>query len=186
MQDRLERSCIETGRKSTMKRSRRLLLSWGLLMTVLGSTASMIHAASVTTTLPVTATVGAACTVSAIGVNFGNFTGAASGANGSVTVTCANGTGYSVALNEGAHPFNQMRHLAGPGGTLPYQLFHDLSDDWGDNCPGGGGSFPLGDCLIAIGTGIAQAHTVYGQLQGTPTAPAAGTYSDTVLVTVIF
>jgi spore coat protein U-like protein len=173
-----------------MKRNRRLLLRSGLLMAVLGGIAPVIHAATVTTTLPVTATVGAVCTVSATGVNFGAFSGPAVTANGSVSVTCANGTFYSVALNAGDHfgvGGTATRNVVAATGALAYRLFEDpaLGNEWGDTCPGGAGSY-FGSCFNVIGTGVAEVLTVFGRLEATPSAPPAGTYSDTVLVTVIF
>ena len=177
-----------------MKRKQRLLLRFGLLMAVLGGIAPVIHAATVTTTLPVTATVGAVCTVSASGVNFGAFSGPAVTANGSVSVTCANGTNYSVALNAGDH-FGQTTDpilsraivVAGATEGLAYRLFEDssLTQEWGDNCGGATPTYPAG-CSVSTGTGAAQVSTVFGRLEATPSAPPAGTYSDTVLVTVIF
>src|SRR5262245_18564390 len=174
-----------------MKRNRRLLLRTGLLMAVLGGIAPVIHAATVTTTLPVSATVGAVCSVSATGVNCGAFSGPAVNANGSISVTCASGTTYSVALNAGSNlgATGTRSITTAPGATplLAYRLFRDSGQqqEWGDNCGGAAPTYPAG-CLASTGTGAAQALTVFGRLDATPNAPPAGTYSDTVLVTIIF
>ena len=172
-----------------MKRNRRLLL-FGLVMAMLGGIAPVIHAATVTTTLPVTATVGAVCTVSASGVNFGSFTGAAVNANGSITVTCPTGMSYTVALNAGSH-FGSSGVAAravqsSGGGALAYRLFSDsaLTSEWGDAC--GSQTYSAGGCITSGGTGGAQLLTVFGRLEQISGAPAAGSYSDTVVVTVSF
>jgi spore coat protein U-like protein len=180
-----------------MRRNRCLLFRAGLVMAVLGGIAPVIQAATVTTTLPVAATVGAGCTVSATGVSFGAFTGAAINGNGSIIVTCANGTPYEIALGGGAHldleGLNERTISNSDGVRLTYDLFQNsgLTLQWGDECLngpfGGPATFPEGGCISSSGNGLAQVYTVFGRVFGPlNVSPTPGSYSDTVLVTVSF
>lgn len=167
-----------------MKRNGTLVL--GFVLAALVGTAPL-DAAEVTTTLPVTANVVAACTVGATGVSFGTYTaGESSFANGTVTVNCASGTAYSVALNAGNNYTSGFRNMVSGSNGLSYYLFLEQSftNQWGDSC--GAASYPSGGCLATSGTGVDQVHTVYGVMPINAGSDVPGDYTDTVLVTVSF
>jgi spore coat protein U-like protein len=145
-------------------------------------------AATKTTTFGVSAVVNANCLVSAANLAFGNYDGtAAKTATSDVSVRCSTGTTYAVGLSTGGGTFAQ-RLLSGSGpNKLQYNLFTSVAATtiWGDGTastatvPGTGSGMAAGSATL---------HTVYGQLpdnafnQGAP----AGTYNDTITVTVTY
>ncbi|WP_417675606.1 spore coat U domain-containing protein [Pseudodonghicola sp.] len=98
-------------------------------------------------------------------------------------VTCTNGTGYSIGLNEGqstgGSTTTRKMQASASGPYVDYTLFSDASRtvNWG-NTPGS-------DVVTGTGDGTGQTYTVYGQVP-IQTTPAAGTYTDTITVTVTF
>jgi len=146
-------------------------------------------AATTTSTFTVTATVAASCTVSASNLAFGPYTLAQLDGTSTITVTCTNGTPYTIFLNPGTAPSatTSTRKTTGPVYNtvqqyLPYYLFYDSgrTSNWGATA----GSSPTG----LVGTGSAVAHTVYGRILAGETAAyvASTTYTDTITVTVNF
>jgi spore coat protein U-like protein len=129
--------------------------------------------------LPALAT--AACTVGAGGgMAFGAINPLALApvdSTGTITVTCAESTPYSIAL-VGTRDGNGLYGMVGPGDTLFYGLYTDAlrSLVWGD---GTGGSQTVGGSADALGT----AHTVYGRVPSQPLV-RAGAYADVVTVVV--
>ncbi|MFC3165944.1 Csu type fimbrial protein [Ciceribacter thiooxidans] len=99
-----------------------------------------------------------------------------------ITVQCTNGTTYNVGLNEGLGIGATVasRRMTGPGSaTVTYSLYSDVAHTtvWGQT---------IGtDTVSGTGTGASQVYTVYGQVPAQST-PAAGTYSDTITVTVTY
>lgn len=130
------------------------------------------------------ATVLPVCTVTAADLNFGNATGLLASANhdgtSSVGVTCVSGTLYKIGLDNGLHASGNTRRMMGPGGNLVrYELYSNLAHTtrWGNN--------PTVDTVNKTGNGSAQSTTVYGRVP-TQTTPKAGTYTDTVTVSVTY
>lgn len=142
-------------------------------------------AAQSTTTFNVTATVAATCTVAATNMGFGTVN-VLSGSNvdttSTITVTCTNGTTYSIGLNPGTGSGATVsdRKMTSGGDTLNYGLFTDSnrSTNWDD----------IGGTNVGSGTGSGsgQAHTVYGRVPLGQTTVPPGSYSDTITVTVEF
>jgi spore coat protein U-like protein len=127
----------------------------------------------------VSANVQQTCTVSAGTLDFGNVAGfltANRDAQSTVSVKCLSGTAYKVGLDNGQHG---TRRMAGPGGFINYELYRNSgrSQRWG-NTPGT-------DTYDASGNGNTQNLVVYGRVPPQST-PAAGTYTDTVTVTVTY
>jgi spore coat protein U-like protein len=125
------------------------------------------------------ATVQQVCTVSATTLNFGSIAGFLTGnhdGTSTVSVKCVNGTAYKVGLDNGQHG---TRRMQGPGGYISYELYRDSgrTQRWGTN---------LGvDTASGTGSGNPQNITVFGRVPA-QTTPSAGTYSDTVTVTVTY
>lgn len=97
-----------------------------------------------------------------------------------IQLQCPIGTVWRVGLNEGSHASGGVRRMAGPGGEhVRYELYRDSARNqrWG-NAVGT-------DTSDGTGTGGTQSLTVYGRVPAQET-PAAGTYSDTVTVTLTF
>jgi spore coat protein U-like protein len=132
------------------------------------------------TTASVTGSVAAICTVSAGTLGFGAYSGTAVNAAAAISVNCSNGAAYQVGLSGGGYQSGSTRRMAGPGiSRLSYQLFSDSArlTPWGD------GSAQLGARRGGTGSGGAQSLTVYGRIPAGQ-SPAAGSYSDSVVVTV--
>lgn len=127
----------------------------------------------------VQATVARRCTVNAATMNFGNVAGFLAGnrdATSVIGVQCVAGTAYKVGLDNGTHG---TRRMSGPGGFIGYELYRNSgrTQRWG-NTPGT-------DTVDTSGSGSTQNLTVYGRVPPQST-PAAGTYTDTVTVTVTY
>ncbi|WP_119392979.1 Csu type fimbrial protein [Taklimakanibacter lacteus] len=147
--------------------------------------ATAIQAAEVTSNLSVTITITNECTAGATSpVNFGSHgvLNANFDATGNISVTCTTSAPYTIGLGAGTGSGATLaaRKMTGPGSaTVTYQLYRDSgrSLNWGD--------LASGDTLTGTGTGSAQTIDVYGRV-ASQTTPPAGTYDDTVLVTVSY
>ncbi|MDQ8038785.1 MAG: spore coat U domain-containing protein [Rickettsiella sp.] len=144
-------------------------------------------AATVTGSLPVSATVISNCALGTIApVAFGNYDPTSATANnnqGSINVICSNGTTYNIGLNPGTFSGATVttRRMTGtpPGTPLSYSLYRDSGRtlNWGQT---------IGtDTLALTGTGVTQTSTVYGQIPALQTV-TVGSYADTVTITVTF
>jgi len=157
----------------------------GILM---GGSAAPSFAGTATTSFSVTATVANSCIVSAATLAFPTYLPTATTATtGSTTlnVTCTLSDAYTVALSNGsgtgADPTAGAsgRKMTGPSSALlAYNLYQDAgyTQAWGST-----GAY----LLSGTGTGVQQALTVYGRVPASQVA-AAGSYSDTINVTVTF
>ena len=149
--------------------------------TVLPGTAD---AGTATTTMPVTMTITAGCTVSATTVAFGTQStlGAATPSSGTLGVTCTNTTPYNVGLDQGSGSGATVavRKMTGPSSaTINYGLYQNsaLTTVFGNT---------VGTNTVAgTGIGTSQTITVYGQVPA-QASPAPGSYADVVNVTVTF
>lgn len=142
-----------------------------------------------TYTLRATATLQGSCMISAQTLNFGthNTLNVVRDAQANLTVTCTNGTPYTVKLDGGrAANVNARRmYLNGIGPpTIAYNLYTNSARTtiWGTG--GGSGSTVLGNGT-GSGQGTPQTLTVYGRVPTTPTF-VAGAYTDVVTATVEF
>lgn len=130
------------------------------------------------------------CTVSASGVDFGNYNPVAATDNdssGTVRVRCslvlALAGSYTIQLGRGASSTYSQRSLTSGGSTLRYNLYttNARNQIWGD---GTGGSLSVTNNFTAL-LGVDQTTTVYGRVPaGQNVAP--GSYADTILVTIVF
>ena len=156
------------------------------------SLCQVAEAGTTTGTLPVSMTITASCTIGATAMNFTSQLGSglvstAATASGSITVTCTNQAPYAIGLDNGANYSTTRRMVFGGSNYLPYNLFTNvgLSTPW-STATGSATCTTSSNCYTGTGTGSAQSITVYGQIPTVATAPAPGTYSDTVNITVYF
>jgi len=158
----------------------RPLVAVGLLG--LAATAS---AQTTTTTMTVSTTMSASCSVSASALSFGTsvpspMTAAVDG-RADITATCTNGRTYSIGLSAGggANATEALRQMTGSGGgTVNYAIYSDagFTTVWGNS----------GTSLVRqTGNGVAQSWPAYGRMP-LQTGVVAGTYTDSVTVTVTF
>ena len=120
-------------------------------------------------------------------MNFGNYDPVVANATapldgtGTVTVTCTRGALSKVGLNPGSNAQGTTRRMSqGATEYLTYELYKDAghSTVWGDTA----------DTALDVPAAPSQAprnFTVYGRVAAAQDA-AVGTYTDTVLATVIF
>lgn len=122
----------------------------------------------------------ATCSLSAQGVNFGNYDFQSSqplDGVGHVIVTCDVSTSYTIALSPGAGSFT-TRVMQNGVHLLSYNLYTDLghSTVWGD---GSGGNATLS------GSGTNGDYPVYGSAPAGQN-PYVGSYNDAITVTLSF
>jgi spore coat protein U-like protein len=122
-----------------------------------------------------------ACSVSPSGVHFGVYdpsSGTALDGAGNIAVTCTTLTTFTVSLSTGTGNYSQRRMTSGPG-SLNYNLYVDPVRllVWGD---GTGGSQTV-PSIFVLGANL----PIYGRLPARQ-SPRAGTYLDTIVVTVTY
>jgi len=133
----------------------------------------------------------AGCTISAMPVSFGLYnplTPTPNVATGTVTMTCTVLIGlfesWTIALSPGNSNSFTTRKMLNGASPLSYNLYTTAaySNVWGD----GSGSTTLisGSALLSIGTSV-YPYTVYGRIPAGQDS-AAGTFTDTIVVTLNF
>jgi spore coat protein U-like protein len=152
-----------------------------LLLIALGNP---LYAATATTTMTVQMTITATCLVnSASTLNFGTQGVLSTNVDQTSTlqITCTNTTPYNIGLNvgTGAGATVAARKLTSGATTVNYTLYSNSTRTtlWGNTV----GT----DTVAATGNGAAQSYTVYGRVPP-QAAPAPGTYTDTITVTVTY
>lgn len=129
------------------------------------------------------ATVPQACNIiSATDLDFGQLQllTTAADSTSTIQVQCPASQSFQVGLNNGLHADGTTRRMQSPGGGyVQYELYRDSARSlrWGQTLDT--------DTMSGIGTGVASTLTVYGRipLQATP---AAGTYTDTIIITLTY
>jgi spore coat protein U-like protein len=143
-----------------------------------------LYAATATTTMTVQMTITATCLInSASSLNFGTqgVLSANVDQTSTIQVTCTNSTPYNIGLNAGTGTGATVatRKMTSGATTVNYTLYSNSTRTtvWGNTV----GT----DTVAATGNGSAQSYTVYGRVP-TQAAPAPGTYTDTITVTVTY
>ena len=142
------------------------------------------YAATSTSTMTVQMTITATCTVnSASTLNFGTQGILATNVDqtSTIQVTCTNTTPYNIGLDAGTGSGATVaaRKMTSGANTVNYTLYSNSTRTtlWGNTV----GT----DTVAATGNGAAQSYTVYGRVPP-QAAPAPGTYTDTITVTVTY
>ena len=165
---------------------------------ILVSTASLNLPAyaSVTSNLNVTANITANCTMSNTDLDFGDYD--ATGINSSShlratatisTTTCTSGANGVITMNGGRHFTFCMsskchRRMANEGETsfLDYNIYtnesYSWSNVWSDN------TSATREIVQMMGAGVSQNTTIYGQIKKNQRNAVAGSYSDTIIITL--
>jgi spore coat protein U-like protein len=125
------------------------------------------------------------CVVSATALNFGNTNvtdGQQHTGTANLNVVCTSGTAWSATADKGlgATADITMRQMQSGSNNLNYSLYTTpaAATVWGDGT--------TGSALTGIGTGQSQTTTVTGMIPANQTTLPAGTYTDTVTVTVTY
>jgi spore coat protein U-like protein len=150
-------------------------------------TATPVMAESKQANLGVSASVSANCTISTSALAFPDvdpLSATPVDGTGGVTIACTNGASWSASANAGGGTgatFASRRMRTAGGDVLNYTLYTDSARTtvWGD---GTGSSSTIAN----TGTGSAQSVTIYGRVPGGQTTARAGSYTDTVAVTVTY
>jgi spore coat protein U-like protein len=164
-----------------------LVLATAILTVAASSSAS---AQTSTSNLSVTANINNNCAISSTPVAFGNYDPIVGNltsdltATGTVLVTCTIGDNTVITLGEGLNklggstPAVPLRQAANSGNKLNYFLYQESSHTTGWGNTGAAG-------ISITGSGIQQSIPVYGVIGHGQNMPA-GSYTDTVVVTVSF
>lgn len=157
---------------------------------------SSCFAAEATGTLTVQATIVSSCavntsatgTISEAKINFGDSISSfssnvdvdtASTSGSGVTVLCNNGTIWSLASDSGLNASSTQRRMSGGSSEyIPYDLYSDSNYS---NIVTSGIEIAGG-----TGTGSTQDVVIYGRIPSGTALPTAGTYTDTVTLTVTY
>ena len=180
-------------------RNQRLLKILGLSPVLLfaAGLSLPVYAATSASDMAVTVNVNASCTMSVTSLDFGTYDPILANAtqdltaSATVSTNCTLGAFVSVKMGNGLHATysagrsrmmfsrNYSRHMSNVGSDskLRYELYKNEghTDVWTEI---GGRS--------VVGTGTSDDLTVYGKVFQNQQASAAGSYSDTVTVTVLF
>ena len=151
--------------------------------------ASASSHAAVTTSIGVTATVTAACTLTTTSLSFGTTVNAMSttGTEGTgiLSATCTNLAPYTIGLDAGAttgatvSTRQMVNTTTASSANLAYSLSTTLDGaDW--DLSGGTNVY------AGTGNGAAQAITVYGKIAANQITALTGAYTDTVTATINF
>lgn len=154
-------------------------LSWAVDT---GQTCPAIGASNATAfSFTVSASYVPTCSVAGGTMDFGNIISLSSpiDATAGVSATCSAGTPYTVAMGDGlASTGSMQRRMSHGADRMTYGLYKDVSRSSAWGSAGANRS-------SATGSGNAQPFTVYGRIPSQVTPPA-GTYTDTVVVTVSY
>ena len=174
----------------------KILGLWPVLLYAAGLSLP-VYAATTASDMSVTVNVNASCTMGVTSLDFGTYDpfGAHATqdlrATATVSTTCTSGATGVVTMTGGLHPTYCMsskcyRRMANAGETsfLRYNIYTNASYSWGyvwtDN--------PVDVKTVGhvTGSGISQDLTVYGEVHKNQTNASAGSYTDTINVTLRF
>lgn len=120
-------------------------------------------------------------------LNFGNYADLTSVINGTVfgadgtnavTITCSSGLSPTLSLNGGIAPSGSVRTMTSSGNSILYRLYSNASRTT---------EFAINTPVTLASVTTPQSIPIYGRVlpvDQTNTAPAAGTYNDTVVATL--
>jgi spore coat protein U-like protein len=136
--------------------------------------------------LETSAEITANCAVSTTPIDFGDVdvtTGAAVLGAGGISVVCTNGTDWSASADAGtgAGATLAIRQMSDGAETLNYVLYTEPTRTtiWGDGVTSTA-------TIDGTGSGAAQNKVIYGRITASQTGVSAGSYADTVAVTVTY
>jgi spore coat protein U-like protein len=171
-----------------------------ILLALLISAASLnlpAYATSSTVNMNVTANISATCSMSNTDLDFGDYD--ATGINSSrdllatatILTTCTSGTNGVITMSQGDHflycEVNDChRQLSNDEetSTLRYNIYTDenlnFSDIWNHDVD------EMSSVAQVVGNGLSQDMTVYGKIPKNQKYAAAGSYSDTITITLTY
>lgn len=141
----------------------------------------VLQAATSNSSMPVSATVQATCSITASPLAFGTYSSAQLDAATTLAVNCTNTTSYNVGLDAGGGTGATVaqRKMVNGAQTLNYTVYSDTgrANVWGAT---------VGTNTVAgTGTGAVQTLNVYGRIAAGQ-APTPGSYVDTLTATITY
>ena len=169
-----------------------------VLSALLISTASLSLPAYATTTtaeMNVSADINASCIMSSTDLDFGDYDAigvnvtADLTATATISTTCTSGTNGVITMSGGSHALYCItskcyRRMANEGETsfLGYNIYtnesYSWSNVWSDN------PSAQGEIVQMMGAGVSQNTTVYGEIPKNQKNAVAGSYTDTINITL--
>lgn len=150
------------------------------------------QAGTATANLTVQVTITASCTINAATLDFGSNAGTAlvaANVNSSTTVsvTCTNGSPYAIGMDNGANASGSQRRMKTGTNFLNYNLYVDSAraNAW-TTAASNTTCTTANSCALGTGNGSAQTVSIYGRVPSIGTAPPAGSYTDTVTMTITY
>ena len=164
-----------------------------LFVLALADGGASAQAGTATGNLTVQITITASCTINAATLDFGsnpgtNLLSANVDTSTTVSVTCTNGAPYSIGMDNGANVSGSQRRMKnGATNFLNYNLYTDSgrTNAWttaatSTTCT------TANSCALGTGNGAAQSVSIFGRVPTVATAPSAGAYTDTVVMTITY
>lgn len=155
-----------------------------LTATGLALSGQAAQAGTATTTLNVNAIAVQSCTVAALPLAFGTTsqTGTAVDSTATITVVCTPNVAYDIGLDNGANASGGVRRMSSltTSDFLPYEIYSNAArtQPWGNSV----GTDTVSGTVVAAPV----VHTAYGRIAANAPGVSAGTYSDSVTVTLTF
>ncbi len=150
------------------------------------------QAGTATANMTVQVTITAACTINAATLDFGSNAGTSLVASNidaatTVSVTCTNGSPYSIGMDNGANATGAQRRMKTGTNFLNYNLYVDSArtNAW-TTAASSTTCTTANSCALGTGNGSAQTVSIYGRVPSIGTAPPAGSYTDTVTMTITY
>ena len=163
----------------TITGSLRLIGLPGVVVAALVATPAL---AADTAELGVSAEVAGTCNVTTTAVDFGTVdvtSGLNDDATGGISVVCTAGTAWAAAADagDGSGATVTARKMTSGTDLLNYGLYTDVT-----RLVNFGGA----NTLSGVGTGVAQARTVYGRVPSGQTSVPTGCYADSVTISLTY
>lgn len=145
--------------------------------------AAPAFAATATNKMQVSVGVVNACVVSATPMTFTTMTsfGTANDATSDISVVCTNGAQYKVSLDNGTNSGGGSQRYMMKAGDAVTKVTYNVYTDALHNT-----AWDAATTVSGTGTGLADTIKAYGQIPSTQASVSAGSYTDTVTVTVTF
>ena len=171
-----------------------------VLSALLISTANLnlpAYAFTTTADMNVSADINASCIMSSTDLDFGDYD--ATGVNvtadltatATISTTCTSGTNGVITMSGGSHfsycvSSKCYRRMANEGETsfLSYNIYTNESYSW--NSVWSDNPSATKEIVQVMGAGVSQNTTVYGEIPKNQKYAAAGSYTDTVKITLKF
>jgi spore coat protein U-like protein len=101
-----------------------------------------------------------------------------------IAVTCTKGSSYTIGINNGTYPNNNVRNMASGSNRMSYDIYKGAtSNRWGSS---GSERWASSDSSQVSTDGLLRTYNYTAKVLTTQTTPPAGTYTDTLIVDIAF